>query len=136
IRENEELLLHILPGPAAARFRLGQQEIWESHSDVTVLFAEIVGFSELAEAMPADRAVALLNNLVVAFDEAAERHGVEKVKTIGSSYMAVCGMSVRRMDHSHRMVEFAQELQRIIRRFNQERGTQLSVRIAVNAGPV
>jgi class 3 adenylate cyclase len=73
---------------------------------------------------------------VVAFDEAAERYGVEKVKTVGASYMAVCGLSEQRPDHTPRVVEFARELPRIVTRFNQERGTSLRVEVGINTGPV
>jgi class 3 adenylate cyclase len=135
-RESEDLLLNILPGPAAARLRHGEEQISESHADLTVLFADVVGFTELAESVPADRAVGLLNDLVTAFDEAAERHGVEKVRTVGSSYLAVCGLSVQRPDPTRRLVEFGQDLLRIVRRFNLERGTDLGVRVGVNTGPV
>lgn len=136
VRENEELLLNILPGAAAARHKLGEQQISESHADVTVLFAEVIGFNEMVEAMTPEGAVGLLNDLIVAFDEAAQRHGVEKVKTVGATYMAACGLSVQRVDHSHRMVEFAQELLQIVRRFNQEREATLGIQISINAGPV
>src|SRR5262249_45970250 len=94
------------------------------------------GFDAVAERLGADKALALYQNLVVAFDEAAERLGVEKIKTVGSSYMAVCGLSVQRPDHAARMVEFAQEVVRIVKPFNLERGTELSVETGVNAGPV
>jgi class 3 adenylate cyclase len=136
VRENEELLLNILPGFAAARLKEGERQIAEEHADVTVLFADIAGFEELTNAMHADEAVRLLNNLIGAFDEAAERHGVEKVKTIGSSYMAVCGMSVQRPDHPFRMVEFAQEMLRVVRHFNHDHASSLSLQVGINAGPV
>src|SRR5262249_46830898 len=114
----------------------GEQQIAEEHADVTVLFADIAGFEELTDAMHADEAVRLLNSLVGAFDEAAERHGVEKVKTIGSSYMAVCGMSVQRPDHPFRMVEFAQDMLRAVRHFNHDHASNLSLQVGINAGPV
>jgi class 3 adenylate cyclase len=130
------LLLNILPGPAAARLKHGEEQISEHHADITVLFADVVGFTELAESVPADRAVGLLNDLVTAFDEVAERHGVEKVRTVGSSYLAVCGLSVQRSDHTRRMVEFGLDLLRIVRRFNLERGVNLAARVGINTGPV
>ena len=136
VRENEELLLNILPGPVAARMKEGDGRRTESFSDVTVLFADIIGLAELPETIPANRALDLLSDLVVAFDEAAERYGVEKVKTVGASYMAVCGLSEQRPDHTHRVVEFARELPQIVTRFNQERGTSLRVAVGINAGPV
>ncbi|MGH9891119.1 MAG: adenylate/guanylate cyclase domain-containing protein, partial [bacterium] len=136
VRENEELLLNLLPGSAAARMREGEMRISETHDDVTVLFAEVAGFSELSGSLPPDRALELLNDLIVAFDEAAERHGVEKVKAIGTSYLAVCGLSVQRVDHAQRMVEFGLDLLRIVRRFNPERGTDLGVQVGINSGAV
>jgi class 3 adenylate cyclase len=136
-REHERLLLSVLPARAAACFKEGgEQQISESHADVTVLFAEISDFLDLTRTLPPDRAVGLFNDLIVAFDEAAERLGVEKVKTIGSSYMAACGLTAGKVDHAHRMVEFAQEMERIVRHFNQERGTNLSLQVSIHSGPV
>ena len=80
--------------------------------------------------------MALLSDIVAACDEAAEQHGVEKVRTIGSSYLAVSGLSVERPDHTARMVEFAREVVRIVKRFNAERGVQLVAEIGINTGPV
>lgn len=135
-QENEQLLLSILPGPVAQRLKGGEDKIADSFPNVTVLFADLEGFSDLAEAVSADEIVTLLNDLVSAFDEAAERNGVEKVKTIGSGYMAVSGLSVPRLDHSKRVVDFAIEMVQIVQRFNQTRQTQLQARIGVNSGPV
>ena len=90
----------------------------------------------MEEGDTAHNEMATLNLLVVAFDEAAERHGVEKVKTVGASYMAVCGLSIQRPDHTNRMVEFAKELFRIIRRLAKDRGVSLSLQVAINTGPV
>jgi class 3 adenylate cyclase len=135
-QEHEALLFNILPGPAAERLMRGQQQISDSHADVTVLFAKLVGFTELTESLPADKAIALLNDLIVAFDDAADRFGVEKIKTNGSAYMAACGLSVQRPDHAHRMVEFALELLRIVRVFGQERGGNLGLQVGIHCGPV
>ncbi|MFN9199085.1 MAG: adenylate/guanylate cyclase domain-containing protein, partial [Planctomycetaceae bacterium] len=74
--------------------------------------------------------------LVVAFDDAAEKIGVEKVKTSGATYLAVCGLSVQRPDHTSRVVDFAQELVRIVERVNRDRGSMLRLQVGINAGPV
>lgn len=134
LRDNEELLLNILPAQAAARLKEGDDQPMQSFADVTVLIAEIVGL----ERAPGGEGQSLgwLHHLVVAFDEAAERHGVEKLKTIGSTYLGACGLSVQRPDHPQRALEFAEELLRIVNFFNQERGTQLEIDIGINAGPV
>ena len=134
--ENEELLLSILPEPVAERVKKGEESIGDSFSNVTVLFADLGGFIELSESLPASETVSLLNDLVVAFDNAAEKYGVEKHKTIGSGYMAVCGLSVPRLDHAKRTIDFAKEMLRIVRRFNREKNTDLKLRIGVNSGSV
>jgi len=136
MRENEELLLNILPSAAARRYKHGEKQVAETFADVTVLFADLAGLSELSASQSPDLVMGILHELVVAFDEAAERHGVEKVKTVGESYMAVCGLSVQWPDHTNRMVEFAKELLRIVRRFEKERGLDLRLSIAINSGPV
>ena len=138
--ENERLLCAILPEPVALRMKAGERRIADSFADVTVLFAELVGFGRLTERADCRESVGVLNELVSAFDEAAEAAGVEKVKTIGESYMAVCGLSVPRLDHTRRTVEFALELGRVVDRFNAARDLdsrdRLGVRVGINAGPV
>ena len=134
--ENEELLLSILPEPVAERVKKGEESIGDSFSNVTVLFANLGGFVELSESLPANETVSLLNDLILAFDDAAEKHGVEKHKTIGSSYMAVCGLSVPRLDHAKRTIDFAKDMLRIVRRFNREKNTDLKLRIGINSGSV
>ena len=131
VSENEELLLNILPASAVAQMRGGDGNSNQSFADVSVLFADLDGLDGADET-----ALDLLKELVAAFDEAAEQAGVEKVKTVGSSYLAVCGLSVQRPDHVDRTIEFARTMTQIVRRFNAERGLQLSIDIGVNAGPV
>ena len=135
-RENERLLLAILPEPVAARMRDGEQQIADSFADVTVLFAGLSGFGALSEHVDSAQSVAMLNELVGAFDEAAEACGVEKVKTIGEGYMAVCGLSVPRLDHAKRACDFALEMRRVVTRFNTARGANLGVTCGLNSGPV
>jgi class 3 adenylate cyclase len=135
-RENESLLLNILPGPVVKRLRDGEERIADSIQQATVLFASLIGFSELAGRRSAHETAAMLNELVVAFDEAAERHGVEKVKTIGERYMAVSGLSVPRLDHARRAAELALEMQHVLQRFNREHHTDLGLAIGIHAGAV
>ena len=146
-KENEKLLLSILPEPVANRLKDGEEEIADSFPNVTVLFADLSGFTELADTLSANETVSFLNDLVIAFDgergswlrsisnhrvdEAAEVLGVEKVKTIGSGYMAVSGLSFPRIDHSKRVVDFALEIIRILRNFNRDRNMNLTIRNAI-----
>ena len=134
--ENEELLLSILPEPVAKRVQQGEESIGDSFPNVTVLFADIGGFSELSETLAASETVSFLNDLILAFDDAAEKHGVEKHKTIGSGYMAVCGLSVPRLDRVKRTIDFAQDMLRIVRRFNRDKNIDLRLRIGINSGSV
>ena len=91
-RENEELLLNVLPAPIANRLRGGEQGIADGFAEVTVAFADIVGFTAMSSEMPPADVVTLLNGLFTRFDEAAHELGIEKIKTVGDAYMAVCGL--------------------------------------------
>ena len=136
VQENERLLQSLLPASAAAQVRGGTSETPQSFADVTVALINLVGLDGLAIELGEDRAMGLLSDIVGALDEAAEHHGVEKVRTIGASYLAASGLSLERPDHTARMVEFAREAVRIVRRFNSERQTNLAAQIRINAGPV
>jgi class 3 adenylate cyclase len=135
VEENERMLLSLLPASGAAQMR-GGGDVPQSFADVTVAYARLAGFDTLSREIGEDQAMSLLSDIVAAFDEAAEHHGVEKVRTIGASYLAASGLSVSRPDHTARMVEFAREVVRIVRRFNAERGTSLGAEVGINAGPV
>ncbi|CAN1211006.1 adenylate/guanylate cyclase domain-containing protein [Tumidithrix helvetica PCC 7403] len=135
-RENEQLLLSIFPAAIAKRLKKGEKNIAESVSNVAVLFSDLTGFSKLSDSLTAYEIVSILNDLVTSFDEGAERYGMEKIKTIGDSYMAVCGLSVPYLDHDKRALDFALEMQAIVRRFSQERGYQLNISIGINSGDI
>ncbi|MEM7222694.1 MAG: adenylate/guanylate cyclase domain-containing protein [Pseudomonadota bacterium] len=134
--ENEALLLNILPGPIAERLKRGEESIADHFPDVTVLFADIAGFTPMSARLPAGELVEILNLIFSAFDEAAKHHGVEKIKTIGDSYMAVTGLTQPLRDNAVAMVEMAFEMLEAIDRVNRERGTNFSLRVGINAGPV
>ena len=135
-RENERLLLSILPESIADRLKSGDKRIADRFEEVTVLFADIVSFTELAAGMPAHVLVELLNDLFTRFDLAAQKLGIEKIKTIGDAYMAVCGLPEACADHSERMVTMAQQMMQIAREFSENRGTLVRLRIGINSGPV
>jgi class 3 adenylate cyclase len=136
VRENQELLLSILPASAVAQRQEGDERASRQFTDVSVLFAEIQGMEELGRDVGETKALAILGDLVTAFDEAAEKYGIEKVKTIGGSYLAVCGLSVNRPDHARRVIQFAQEMGKIVGIYNREQTADLSLAVGVNAGPV
>jgi len=135
-RENERLLLNILPGEIAARLKEGEHEIADSFADVTVLFGDIVGFTALSSHTSAADIVEMLNGLFRLFDELAGELSIEKIKTIGDCYMAVCGLPRPCSDHADRMARMALRMQEETVRYGQERGMDLRLRIGLNSGPV
>jgi class 3 adenylate cyclase len=135
-RENERLLLSIFPSSIAKRLKRGEEDIAENITNVAVLFADLTGFSALLEQLTAKEIVSILNDLVSSFDEAAERFGLEKIKTIGDSYLAVCGLSVPYLDADRRSIDLAREMLSIVRIFNHERGLQLNLGIGISTGNI
>jgi class 3 adenylate cyclase len=135
-RENEALLLNILPGEIASRLKGGTQDIADSFADVTVLFGDLVGFSVLSSNTSASEIVAMLNGLFSRFDQVANELGIEKIKTIGDCYMAVCGLPKACADHPERMAQMALRMLEATRQYGQEKGLSLQMRIGLNSGPV
>jgi len=135
-RENDRLLRSLMPEPAVARYREGEQTIAQDHQNVTVIFADIVGLDEISVELDSERMLEIVNRLVRQFDAAAENLGVEQVRTLHNGYLASCGLSVPRLDNVRRTVDFAVEMQRIIDRFNSETGNDLSLRAGIDTGAV
>jgi class 3 adenylate cyclase len=135
-REAEQLLLNVLPAPIANRLRGGEQSIADGFAEVTVTFADIVGFTALSSEMPPARVVALLNGLFTRFDEAAQELGIEKIKTVGDAYMAVCGLLAPVPDHAARMVRMAIRMVHITREHAMEHRVSMKLRVGINSGPV
>lgn len=135
-QENDKLLLTLMPESVAARYRQGDETITEAHENVSVVFAEMVGFDDLAQGLTAEEETAHLNTLMRGFDEAAEKVGVEKVRTLRRGYLASSGLVIPRVDNVRRTVEFAQSLLGVIERFNAQNGSRLSLRAGVDTGTV
>ena len=135
-RENEALLLNILPAEIGARLKGGEHEIADNFADVTVLFGDIVGFTALSSNTPAKRIVDMLNGIFSRFDDVAGELGIEKIKTIGDCYMAVCGLPQQYSDHTDRIARMALRMMKAIEQYNHEKGVNLQLRIGINSGPV
>ena len=135
-RENERLLLSILPASIAARLKSGDAGIADHFPDVSVLFADIVNFTVLSSGMSPKPLVSLLDELFSECDELARRHQVEKIKTIGDCYMAVCGVPDPRPDHAVALADMALEMLQRLKQFNKTHGSSLRIRIGLNTGPV
>jgi class 3 adenylate cyclase len=134
-RENERLLLNVLPAPIAQRLQGGEQTIADGFEHITVAFADLVDFTHLSAQMPPQRLVALLNGLFSRFDEAAIELGVEKIKTVGDAYMVVSGLPAPVPDHARRIVRMAIRMIYITREYALEHRVPMTVRIGINSGP-
>jgi class 3 adenylate cyclase len=132
---SEELLLNILPKSIAERLKQGETTIADSFTDVSVLFADLAGFTSLSTQVAPSEIVVLLNKIFSAFDNLAERYGLEKIKTIGDCYMAAAGLPVSKPDHAEATAEMALDMLEII---EDPRYTDrpLNLRIGINSGPV
>ena len=135
-RENDRLLLSLMPEPVVQRYRQGEETIAQEHQDVSVIFANIVGFDELSRDLSGDELVKIVDELVRQFDSAAESLGVERIRTLHNGYLASCGVTTPRLDNVHRTLEFALEMQHIIDRFNSQTGHDLALRAGITTGKV
>jgi adenylate cyclase len=133
---SERLLLNILPAPIAARLKQEEGIIADTSPEVTVLFADIVGFTPLAEHLPPTEVVALLDAVFARWDALAARHGVEKIKTIGDAYMVAAGIPTPRDDHAEAIAEMALAMRPEARHCADESGAPLDIRIGIDSGPV
>ncbi|NER39429.1 MAG: guanylate cyclase [Oscillatoria sp. SIO1A7] len=134
--KSERLLLNILPKPIADRLKQDPGIIADSFPEVTVLFADIVGFTKLAARIEAREVVKLLNEIFSAFDQIAVNLGLEKIKTIGDAYMVVGGLPVPRSDHTEAIANMALDMQECIAQFDATHRESLSMRIGIHTGPV
>ncbi len=135
-KKAELLLLNILPQPVAERLKRGQHTIAESFEEVTVLFADLVNFTEFSTQTSPTQLVELLNVIFSKFDRLAEQHRVEKIKTIGDAYMAVAGLPTPRRDHAQAIAQMALDMQAAIAQFNANASESFKIRIGINSGPV
>jgi class 3 adenylate cyclase len=133
---SERLLLNVLPAPIAARLKAGEAVIADAFPEVTVLFADIVDFTRRSRRSSPEQVVQALNELFSAFDRLAQRHGLEKIKTIGDAYMVAGGLPDPRPDHAQAVAEMALAMQAEVTRRTDPSGQPLAVRIGIDTGPV
>ncbi len=143
-RLSERLLLNVLPKAIAERLK-GRPEVTsdsftgviaDSFEEVTVLFADIVGFTKFSEGVSAEVLVAVLNDIFTRFDSIADRRGLEKIKTIGDAYMAAAGLPVPVPDHAVRAANMALDMLEVMDRFNEHSAYKLKIRIGISTGSV
>lgn len=134
--KSEKLLLNILPEPIAEKLKAENGTIAESFAEASILFADIVDFTKLSARISPEELVQFLNHVFSAFDSLVEKHGLEKIKTIGDAYMVVAGLPEPREDHAQACADMALEMQEELLRINQEKKMNIKVRIGINTGPV
>jgi adenylate cyclase len=134
--KSEKLLLNILPKAIAERLKQGESTIADSFSDVTVMFADLVGFTKLSARLTPTELVGLLNNIFSNFDQLAEQYDLEKIKTIGDAYMVVGGLPTPRDDHAEAIAEMALEMQSKIGEVATIEQEHLQMRMGIHTGPV
>ncbi|MFB8789179.1 MAG: adenylate/guanylate cyclase domain-containing protein [Potamolinea sp.] len=135
-KKAELLLLNILPQPIAERLKKGQRTIADSFEEVTVMFADLVEFTKYSAQTSPQALVETLNVIFSMFDRLAEKHGLEKIKTIGDAYMVVAGLPTPRKDHAEAMAQMALDMREAIAQYNSENGESFKLRIGINSGPV
>jgi adenylate cyclase len=133
---SEKLLLNILPKSIANRLKNNDMRIADSHEEVTILFADIVGFTKMTTSMPPAELVDLLSQIFSRFDALADKLGLEKIKTIGDGYMVIGGAPAARVDHASVIAKLALEMQKDLTNFNAQTGNALEMRIGISTGPV
>jgi guanylate cyclase len=129
-------LLNILPRSIADRLKADTRTIADHVNSVSILFADVVDFTPLAERLPPAEVVGVLDHLFSHFDGLAERHGLEKIKTIGDCYMVAAGVPTPRSDHAHALAQMALDMQAAMRSVDEVRELGLELRIGINSGPV
>ena len=134
-QRSESLLLNVLPAPVAERLKLSDGVIADGFEGVTVLFADIVGFTPLSASLTPNEVVTLLNSLFTVFDRLVDDSGLEKIKTIGDAYMVAAGVPVPRDDHAVAVADLALAMKVELAKLREEINAPLDIRIGVDSGP-
>ncbi|MGZ0712701.1 adenylate/guanylate cyclase domain-containing protein (plasmid) [Coraliomargarita sp. W4R53] len=134
--ESERVLLSLMPATVAERYRQGDETIAEDHADVTVIYADFIGFDDYSAAMPSSQSLAALNEMVTGLDELAAQLGIERVRTTKQGYLASCGLSVPRVDSARRVVEFAVAAEKLVTRLSTQWGAKLALHAGIDSGSV
>jgi PAS domain S-box-containing protein len=134
--KTENLLLNLLPEPIADRLKEEPGVIADKFEKATILFADLVNFTQISTTMPATKLVYLLNEIFSSFDELTEKHGLEKIKTIGDAYMVAGGIPIVRPDHAEASAEMALDMLVAIDELNVKLEATFDLRIGINSGPV
>lgn len=131
---SENLLTNILPLSVATRLKQGESNIVDGFQSVTILFADLVGFTRACAGAKPENILTMLNQIFSAFDELVEKYDLEKIKTIGDAYMVVGGLPIEREFHEQDIARMAIEMQDVMREFNSNSPFPLKIRIGIHTG--
>ena len=134
--ENERLLVNMLPRRIAQRIQRGDDAIIETVPEVSVVFVETRGLVDCTYHRSAEESVQILKEIITAADSIGQQHGVERIKTMGDTYMAAVGLSLPVLDHMRRALEFSRELRHAVRRISNEHQLNLRLTAGISSGPV
>jgi guanylate cyclase len=134
--KSDGLLLNILPQTIARRLKDGDVKIAECVGDASILFADVAGFTPLSTELGVEAVVDLLNDMHTGFDDIMEKHGLEKIRTIGDGYMAVSGLPTPRRDHAIAIADAALEMLDFVRSLKLPGGRMIALRIGINSGEI
>lgn len=135
-QKSESLLLNVLPKPIAMRIKNGETDIADQHPDVSILIADVLGLQELVAHIAPEQVVYFLNELFSAFDNIVETRGLEKIKTMGATYMAAAGVPYACDDHARKTALAALDMRKEVDAFNAQYNTFVSLRVGLSTGPV
>ncbi|TAE26908.1 MAG: hypothetical protein EAZ92_10135 [Candidatus Kapaibacterium sp.] len=132
--KSEDLLLNILPPSIAERLKWGETTIVDTFESATVLFSDMVGFTKIASRVTPEELIIMLNRMFSVFDQLAEVHGVEKIKTIGDAYMAVAGVPIPNDEHAAAIAAMALDMQLAIKELAEAENLPISIRVGMHSG--
>ena len=134
--KNEELLLNILPGSIVPRMLGEEKTIADSFEECSILFGDIVGFTPMSQKMDPKALVTMLNEIFTKFDDFSDELGLEKIKTIGDSYMVACGVPTPDPDHANKIAEMGLKMIRYVNEYPTVAGQVPSIRVGIHSGPI
>ena len=134
-KKSERVLLNVLPNSIAQRLKNHQGLIADGHADVTVMFADLVNFTQLTESLSPEQMVGLLNTIFSGFDQLCEKYGLEKIKTIGDAYMAVGGLNRDNTDYTHDVADLALEMREFVIKHPNLSQFKLDIHSGIATGP-
>ena len=134
--KSDNLLVNVLPAPIADRMKQGEVQIADRIDEAAILFCDLVGFTAFSATATPEQVVALLQEIFGVLEDECERHGVEKIKTIGDAFMAAAGITVPVNDPAEAMARFADSASRQLRLLMEEHSTQIGFRMGMHLGPV